>query len=207
MACCEDDVCSRQAPVVDPLYRRILMIALVVNAAMFGVEVVAGSAAGSNALLADALDFMGDAANYGISLYVLGMALVWRARAALIKGVTMGLFGLWVLGKTVHDLWSGIPPEAITMGVVGALALAANVLVAFLLYRYRNGDSNMQSVWICSRNDAIGNIAVIGAAVAVGMTGRAWPDLLVAFGMAALALSGAWQVVRQARNELQEEAS
>lgn len=207
MACWEDDVCSRQAPVVDPLYRRILMIALVVNAAMFGVEVVAGSAAGSNALLADALDFMGDAANYGISLYVLGMALVWRARAALIKGVTMGLFGLWVLGKTVHDLWSGIPPEAITMGVVGALALAANVLVAFLLYRYRNGDSNMQSVWICSRNDAIGNIAVIGAAVAVGMTGRAWPDLLVAFGMAALALSGAWQVVRQARNELQEEAS
>lgn len=207
MACCEEDVCSRQAPVVDPLYRRILMIALVVNAAMFGVEVVAGSAAGSNALLADALDFMGDAANYGISLYVLGMVLVWRARAALIKGLTMGLFGVWVLGKTVHDLWSGIPPEAIAMGVVGVLALAANVLVAFLLYRYRNGDSNMQSVWICSRNDAIGNIAVIGAAVAVGMTGRAWPDLLVAFGMAALALSGAWQVIRQARNELQEETS
>lgn len=207
MACCEDDVCSRQAPVVDPLYRRILMIALVVNAAMFGVEVVAGSAAGSNALLADALDFMGDAANYGISLYVLGMVLVWRARAALIKGLTMGLFGVWVLGKTVHELWSGIPPEAITMGMVGALALAANVLVAFLLYRYRNGDSNMQSVWICSRNDAIGNIAVILAAVAVGITGRAWPDLLVAFGMAALALSGAWQVIRQAQRELQEEVA
>lgn len=207
MACCENDACGRQTPVVDPLYRRILVIALVVNALMFGVEVVAGSAAGSNALLADALDFMGDAANYGISLYVLGMALVWRARAALIKGVTMGLFGVWVLGKTVHDVWAGTPPEAVTMGVVGGLALLANVSVAFLLYRYRNGDSNMQSVWICSRNDAIGNIAVIVAAVAVGMTGRAWPDLLVAFGMAALALSGAWQVIRQAHHELQEEAA
>lgn len=207
MACCEDDVCSRQAPVVDPQYRRILVTALIINTAMFGVEVAAGMAAGSNALLADALDFMGDAANYGISLYVLGMAMVWRARAALVKGMTMGLFGLWVLGSTVHDLWSGVPPEAVTMGLVGGLALAANVTVAFLLYRYRKGDSNMQSVWICSRNDAIGNMAVIGAAVAVGLTGRAWPDLLVAFGMAALALSGAWQVIRQARQELQEEAA
>ena len=207
MACCEDDACGRQAPVVSPQYRRILVVALVVNALMFGVEVVAGSVAGSNALLADALDFMGDAANYGISLYVLGMALVWRARAALIKGVTMGLFGMWVLGKTVHDLWSGVPPEALAMGVVGALALAANVLVAFLLYRFRNGDSNMQSVWICSRNDAIGNIAVIVAAVAVGMTGHAWPDLLVAFGIAALALSGAVRIIGQAQHELQETAT
>mgnify|MGYP001765066903 CR=1 FL=1 len=207
MACCEDDVCSRQAPVVDPLYRRILVIALVINAAMFGVEVVAGTAAGSNALLADALDFMGDAANYGISLYVLGMVTVWRARAALVKGMTMGLFGVWVLGSTVHDMWTGIPPEAVTMGLVGGLALAANVTVAFLLYRYRNGDSNMQSVWICSRNDAIGNIAVITAAVAVSTTGHAWPDLLVAFGMAGLALGGAWQVVRQARHELREEVA
>lgn len=207
MACCEDDVCSRQAPVVDPLYRRILVIALVINAAMFGVEVVAGTAAGSNALLADALDFMGDAANYGISLYVLGMVTVWRARAALVKGMTMGLFGVWVLGSTVHDMWTGIPPEAVTMGLVGGLALAANVTVAFLLYRYRNGDSNMQSVWICSRNDAIGNIAVITAAVAVSTTEHAWPDLLVAFGMAGLALGGAWQVVRQARHELREEVA
>lgn len=205
MACCDEDVCASKKPVIDPVYRRVLVIALIVNALMFSVEVVAGSAAGSNALLADALDFLGDAANYGISLYVLGQLLVWRARAALLKGITMGLFGLWVLGKTTYAVWAGVPPEAFTMGVVGALALAANVFVALLLYRYRTGDSNMQSVWICSRNDAIGNVAVMLAALGVGITGSAWPDLAVAFGMAALALTGAAQVIRQARQELQAE--
>lgn len=204
MACCDHDTCgSENQPVVDTRYRRILMLALVLNAGMFGVEVVAGSTAGSNALLADALDFLGDAANYGISLFVLGMALQVRARAALLKGVTMGLFGLWVLGKTAWDMFHGVPPEAFTMGVVGALALFTNLLVAFLLYRYRGGDSNMQSVWICSRNDAIGNIAVMLAALGVGLTGSAWPDIAVAFGMALLALAGAAQVVRQARAEMQ----
>ncbi len=136
---------------------------------------------------------------------MLGQILVWRARAALLKGITMALFGLWVLGKTAYAAMSGIPPEAFTMGVVGALALAANVLVALLLYRYRTGDSNMQSVWICSRNDAIGNVAVMLAALGVGFTGSAWPDLVVAFGMALLALSGAVQIIRQARKELQGE--
>lgn len=203
MACCDNDGCgSEKKAVVDPHYRRILMLALVLNASMFGVEVVAGSAAGSNALLADALDFLGDAANYGISLFVLGMALQLRARAALLKGLTMGLFGLWVLGKASWDIFHGTPPEAFTMGVVGALALATNFSVAFLLYRYRSGDSNMKSVWICSRNDAIGNIAVMLAAVGVGLTGSAWPDLAVALGMALLALSGATQVIKQARVEM-----
>lgn len=202
MACCEHDSCSTSKPVVDIRYRRILMLALILNALMFGVEVVAGSAASSNALLADALDFLGDAANYGISLFVLGMALQMRARAALLKGVTMGLFGLWVLGKASWDIFYGITPEALTMGVVGALALATNLSVAFLLYRYRTGDSNMQSVWICSRNDAIGNIAVMLAALGVGLTGSAWPDIAVAFGMALLALSGAAHVIKQARTEM-----
>jgi len=202
MACCDEDVCVSKTAVVDPVYRRILVVALVINALMFGVEIVAGSAAGSNALLADALDFLGDAANYSISLYVLGQTLVWRARASLLKGVTMGLFGLWVLGKTLNGLWSGIPPEAMTMGVVGALALLVNVMVALLLYRYRTGDSNMRSVWICSRNDTIGNIAVMLAAFGVDYTGTAWPDLMVAFGMAVLALYGAQQIIGQARLEL-----
>ncbi len=203
MACCDHDSCSSTSkPVVDVRYRRILMLALILNALMFGVEVVAGSAAGSNALLADALDFLGDAANYGISLFVLGMVLTMRAWAALLKGITMGLFGLWVLGKTSWDIFHGVTPEAFTMGVVGALALATNLSVAFLLYRYRTGDSNMQSVWICSRNDAIGNIAVMLAAVGVSFTGSAWPDIAVAFGMALLALSGAAQVIRQARTEM-----
>lgn len=207
MACCEHDNRSTSKPVVDIRYRRILMLALILNALMFGVEVVAGSAASSNALLADALDFLGDAANYGISLFVLGMALQMRARAALLKGLTMGLFGLWVLGKASYDLFNGTTPEAFTMGMVGAMALATNLSVAFLLYRYRTGDSNMQSVWICSRNDAIGNIAVMLAALGVGLSGSAWPDIAVAVGMALLALSGAAQVIKQARVEMKEQAA
>lgn len=197
--------CASDKPVVDAHYRRILIIALLVNLAMFIVEVMAGSAAGSSALLADALDFLGDAANYGISLYVLGHALVWRARAALLKGATMGVFGLWVLYSTVERLLAGQVPEAGTMGAVGLLALLANVGVALLLYRYRTGDSNMRSVWICSRNDAIGNIAVMCAAAGVWLTANAWPDVMVALGMAVLAISGAIQIVRAAWHELREE--
>ena len=199
------DSCASKVPVVDPQYRRILVIALLVNLVMFIIEIMAGSAAGSSALLADALDFLGDAANYGISLYVLGHALVWRARAALLKGATMGMFGLWVLYSTVERLLAGHVPEASTMGIVGFLALLANVGVALLLYRYRTGDSNMRSVWICSRNDAIGNIAVMCAAAGVWLTASAWPDVLVALAMAVLAITGALQIVRAAWHELHEE--
>lgn len=199
------DACTSQKPVVDVHYRRILVIALVVNLAMFVVEVMAGSAAGSSALLADALDFLGDAANYGISLYVLGQAMVWRARASLLKGLTMGVFGLWVLYSTIQGLLTGQVPEASTMGLVGLLALLSNVGVALMLYRYRSGDSNMQSVWICSRNDAIGNIAVMAAAAGVWLTASAWPDVLVALGMAMLAITGASQIVRAALKELRED--
>lgn len=197
--------CSGDKPVVDARYRRVLIVALLVNLTMFVVEIMAGSMAGSSSLLADALDFLGDAANYGISLYVLGHALVWRARSALLKGLTMAVFGIWVFYSTIERLLAGHVPEAGTMGIVGLLALLANVGVALMLYRYRTGDSNMRSVWICSRNDAIGNIAVMCAAWGVWLTASAWPDVAVALGMAVLAISGAIQIIRAALHELHEE--
>ncbi len=185
-----------------PAYRRILWAALAVNLAMFAVEIGAGLAAQSASLLADSLDFLGDAANYGIALFVLGMALQWRARAALIKAASMGIFGLWVAVTTIQHALAGTVPEAPVMGAVGALALAANLGVAVLLYRWRDGDSNMRSVWICTRNDAIGNLAVLLAAVGVFGSGAGWPDYVVAAIMSGLALTGAVQVTRQALSEL-----
>ena len=185
-----------------PGYRKILWIALAVNAAMFFIEVGAGVTAGSMSLLADSLDFLGDAANYGISLWVLGMTLTVRARASMIKAWSMGLFGFWVVGSTVWHAFAGTIPDAGAMGLVGSLALAANVGVAVLLYRYRSGDSNMRSVWLCTRNDALGNLAVLLAAVGVFGTGTGWPDLMVAAVMGMLALSSSWQVIRHARSEL-----
>ena len=193
-------------PAAAPGYRRILWVALAVNAAMFLIEVGAGLASGSMSLLADSLDFFGDAANYGISLWVLGLALTVRARASMFKAWSMAIFGVWVVGSTVwHAVFGGVP-DAAAMGMVGSLALLANVAVAVLLYRYRAGDSNMRSVWLCTRNDAIGNLAVLIAAVGVFGTGTAWPDLAIAAVMGALALTSAWQVMRQARAELAQEA-
>ena len=168
----------------DPLWRRILWIALILNAVMFSVEIVAGLAADSRALQADALDFLGDAANYAISLCVAGMALAWRACAAIAKAATMLAFGLWVLGSAIWGFFVGASPDAGTMGIIGTVALAVNLAVAAMLFRFRTGDANMRSVWICSRNDAIGNVAVLGAALGVFGTGRAWPDLVVAAIMA-----------------------
>lgn len=186
----------------DPRWRAILWIALLANAAMFLVEIVAGIAADSRSLQADALDFLGDAANYAISLGVAGMALAWRARAALVKAATMLAFGLWVIGYALYGLIVGSNPEPYTMGLIGTLALLVNVAVALLLFRYRRGDANMRSVWICSRNDAIGNCAVLAAALGVFGTGQAWPDLLVAGIMATLAIWGSMEVFEQARGEL-----
>jgi Co/Zn/Cd efflux system component len=185
-----------------PAYRRVLWAALAVNLAMFAVEIGAGLAAQSASLLADSLDFLGDAANYGISLFVLGMALRWRAGASLLKAASMGLFGLWVAGTTVQHALAGTVPEAPVMGVVGALAFAANLGVAALLWRWRDGDSNMRSVWICTRNDAIGNLAVLAAAAGVFGSGSGWPDYVVAGVMSGLALIGAFQVTRHALAEL-----
>lgn len=203
--CCKA-ACGTTATLTDPRWRRALWIALGVNAGMFAVEMAAGAAADSRALQADALDFLGDAANYAISLLVAGMALAWRARAALAKGITLiGLSG-WVMITAALAALSGAAPQPKLMGIIGALALAANAGVAIMLYRFRTGDANMRSVWICSRNDAIGNIAVMAAALGVFGTGTAWPDLIVAAILALLGISGGIQIVQQARLELRSVA-
>jgi len=190
------------AAAADPRYRRILWTALLLNAAMFAIEIGAGLRAGSVSLLADAIDFAGDAANYGVSLAVLAMGAVARARTALLKAASMAAFGVLVLGRAAWAAFTGQPPEPFTMGAVAVLALLVNLGVAAMLYAWREGDANMRSVWLCSRNDALGNLAVAAAALAVLGTGQAWPDLLVASGMAALALGSALSVTRQARAEL-----
>jgi Co/Zn/Cd efflux system component len=201
--CCNDHHCQEETrPLDSPAWRRALWIALAVNAGMFLAEIIAGVAAGSASLQADALDFLGDSANYAISLSVAGMALTWRARAALLKGGSLAVLGLWVIGSTAWHAYMGTLPSAEVMGIVGLLALLSNAGVALMLYRFRGGDANMRSVWICSRNDAIGNLAVLLAAAGVFGTGSGWPDIIVATIMAALGISGGWQIVRQARSEL-----
>lgn len=200
--CCNDSLCTPAPDHNMPRWRQALWIALGVNAGMFFVEIIAGFAAGSLSLQADAIDFLGDSANYAISLAVVGMALTWRARAALLKGWTLALFGITVLASALWHIYVTRLPDAETMGMIGTLALIANVGVALLLYRFREGDANMRSVWICSRNDAISNIAVLCAALGVFGTGTAWPDIAVASIMAVLAITGAWQIIAQARGEL-----
>jgi Co/Zn/Cd efflux system component len=175
---------------------------LAINAVMFVVEVIAGLAAGSASLQADALDFLGDSANYAISLFVIGMALRYRAAAALLKGMTMAVFGLWVVANTAWHAWHGTLPQAFTMGAVGTAALLANFISFGLLWAYREGDANMRSAWVCTRNDVLGNLAVLVAALGVFGTGTGWPDAIVAAAMAALALQGAVVVVRHALSEL-----
>lgn len=195
--------CQTDAPAKpDPRWRRVLWIALAINLAMFAGEIFAGIATGSRSLQADALDFLGDAANYAISLGVAGLALRWRSRAALLKGGTILAFGLYVLVTTLVAAFGSRVPQGETMGVVGILALVANGAVALMLFRYRTGDANMRSVWICSRNDAIGNLAVVAAAAGVLGTGTQWPDLAVAAIMAALGVSGGLQIILQAKAEL-----
>jgi cation diffusion facilitator family transporter len=200
--CCEHDTPNAGSIANLARYRRILWIALVINAAMFLVEIGAGLQAGSLSLLADAVDFAGDALNYGVSLAVLASALAWRARAAVVKALCMMGFGVYVLAAAIWSLWHGGVPQHLTMGLVAVVALVANVAVAWMLYAFREGDANMRSVWLCSRNDALSNLAVLLAAVGVFGTGSAWPDLLVAGLMAGLALQGGWVVMRQARKEL-----
>jgi len=204
--CCAS-ACGSETTLNDARWRRILWIALGLNAAMFAVESVAGFTADSRSLQADALDFLGDAANYAISLGVAGMALAWRARAALAKGVTILLFGLGILAAAVWGLVHGSNPQPLAMSAIGSLALLVNVTVALMLYRYRTGDANMRSVWICSRNDAINNLLVIGAGMLVLWTGSGLPDLVVALVMAMLGISGGWQIIRQAKRELKAPGS
>jgi Co/Zn/Cd efflux system component len=201
MPCCSDDNCSSRAAATGR-YRTVLWIVLAINLMMFLVVIVAGLAAGSTALQADALDFFADAANYGISLFVLGVGLRWRAWAALVKGSSMGLFGLWVFGNVAWHALTGTVPSWNTMGAVGIVALIANAACLALLYAWRDGDANMRSVWICSRNDVLANLAVLAAALGVFGTGTGWPDIIVATIIAVLALQGAMAIVRQAWGEL-----
>src|SRR5712691_5401993 len=195
MTCCDHDC---HAPNTDTRYRQILWAALGVNVAMFVVEIVASFLAGSVSLRADALDFLGDAANYAVALAVVGLALHGRARAALLKGSVMGMFGLWVAGSTIYSAFAATVPKAEVIGSIGLLALAINLAVAGLLYRYRDGDSQAMSVWLCTRNDCIANIAVVLAGAGVWASATAWPDIAVAAIIAYLGLSPAVRVIRHA---------
>ncbi len=186
---------------VDPRYRAALWVVIGLNAAMFAVETGAGVLAGSQALQADALDFLGDTLTYGLSLAVIGMSLEVRATAALIKGVTLGFMGVWVLSSTLwHTFVLGLP-RADVMGLIALLALATNITSVLLLVKYRDGDANVRSVWLCSRNDAIGNIAVIIAALGVWGTAAGWPDITVAAVLAVLFLQSAVKIIRQGLDE------
>ena len=187
---------------VDPAYKLVLWGVIFINAAMFFVEMSAGKLAGSQALQADALDFLGDALTYGLSLAVIGMSLKVRSTAALIKGLSLLFMGLWVFGSTVYQIFILGVPSAEIMGLIGLLALAANLVSVLLLMRYKDGDANVRSVWLCSRNDAIGNVAVMIASFAVFLTASAWPDLIVAIIMAGLFLRSAQLILVQAWQEL-----
>jgi Co/Zn/Cd efflux system component len=184
------------------LYRRVLWIALVANLAMFGIELAASVFSGSTALAADAADFLGDSANYALSLGAIAIGGAWLSRVALLKGAAMSVYGLAVLAYAGWRAWLGVAPEPLTMGVVGLLALAVNFSVAALLYRFREGDANMRSVWLCTRNDVIANILVLIAAAGVFGTDTVWPDVGVAAILAFLGLSSGRIVIRQAREEL-----
>ena len=200
----ENICCPKGVPVfdgVDPRYKRVLWTVIAINGAMFVTEMAAGQLAGSQALKADALDFLADTVTYGLSLAVIGASLRTRATAALAKGVSLSLMALWVFGSTVyHTLILGVP-QAEIMGAIGVLALAANLASVFLLLPYKDGDANVRSVWLCSRNDAIGNLIVMGAAFGVWNTTSAWPDLAVAAIMAGIFLSSAVQILQQAWGE------
>lgn len=198
--CCHDR--TERFEGASPRYRRILWIVIALNALMFGVEVVAGALAGSMALQADAMDFAADAATYGLTLYMIGKPDRWRAGAALIKGASLALMGCYVLGATLWRVFVDGTPEPIVMGAVGFAALAVNAAAALLLFRFRDGDANVRSVWLCSRNDAIGNLAVMLAALGVFGTGAAWPDLAVAAIMAGLFLYSSVSILRQSFGEL-----
>jgi Co/Zn/Cd efflux system component len=182
--------------------RRVLGVVLAINLIMFAVEIGAGWHASSLALQADALDFLGDSLNYAVALFVLGRSLTWRAGTAFAKGAVMFGFGVFLAGASVYHGLVGSAPEATVMGVIGALALVANLACALMLFGFRGEDANLRAVWLCSRNDAIGNLAVLAAAAGVVLSGTAWPDLAVGLAMAALAVWAGLSVMRQARDEL-----
>jgi Co/Zn/Cd efflux system component len=187
---------------MSPAYRRALWAVILINGAMFVIEMAAGFGAGSMALKADALDFLADTATYALSFYVIGKAAKVRASAALFKGVSLACMGLWVFGSTAYQVLVVGVPEAAIMSTVGVLAFVANMASVGLLFRFRDGDANVRSVWLCSRNDAIGNIAVVLAAAGVWQTGNGWPDLIVAGIMAGLFCWSSFQIIRQGVGEM-----
>lgn len=188
-------------------YKRRLWIVIALNAGMFAIEMTAGQVARSQALQADALDFFGDALTYGLSLAVIGRSLQLRSSAALVKGLSLLLMGLWVFGSTIYQVFAIGVPQAQIMGGIGFLALLTNLASVLLLVRYKDGDANVRSVWLCSRNDAIGNLAVMAAALGVWGAASGWPDLIVAGIMATLFLSSAFQIIVQAMAERRVQAA
>ncbi|MFP1682132.1 cation transporter [Alloalcanivorax sp. C16-1] len=197
MACCEPEL-ERGAP---PAYRRALIAVLLINLSMFFVEALIGLTSGSRALRADALDFLGDAATYGLTLWALGQSMTWRWRAARIKGWSLLLLGVLVLVDSLRALVSGATPSGGLISTVGLVALAANGLSLLLLLRYRQGDANIRSAWLCTRNDVIANLSVILAGALVILTGNHWPDVLVALAIAGLFTHSALAILRQAGQE------
>ncbi|WP_394699090.1 cation transporter [uncultured Cohaesibacter sp.] len=205
---CSDHACGCSGnPVfdgVDARYKRVLWMVIALNGGMFLIEMLAGRLAGSQALQADALDFLGDSVTYGMSLAVIGMSLRVRSTAAMIKGVSLLLMGAWIFGSTLYQVFFLEVPKAEVMGVIGLMALAANLGSVLLLMRYKDGDANVRSVWLCSRNDAIGNLAVLGASLSVYFTVSAWPDIAVALVMAGLFLRSAQLILSQSLKEYRE---
>ena len=201
-----DDCCEAKAGELDAIrsrHSRVLWAVLVINAIMFLVEFGAGLVSGSSALLADSLDMLGDSLVYGFSLFVVGRSLSWSARAALLKGMVMALFGVAVLFELAYKLGTATPPEVPTMAVVGTIALAANTLCFSLLWRHRADDINLRSTWLCSRNDLIANAAVLAAAALIAWSGSRWPDIIVGLGIAILFLRTAVAVLRESFAELE----
>jgi len=205
MSGCHDHCNESGQSGVSAEYRKVLWICLIANAVMFVVQMIASYAAHSVSLLANSADFLSDAANYGISLYVLDQSLRQRAKASMFKGISLGLVGLWVAFETLHHALQPELPKPLIMAAISVIALAVNIGCAVLLYKYRGGDSNRESVWICSRNDAIGNIAVMIAAAGVFASSTIWPDIIVAAILGWLAVSGSWRIVRLSKKELDED--
>ncbi len=201
MSECSDCCGKVTAAPIDMQVRRILWIVLIANAAMFLVETIGGHAVGSLALQADALDFAADAATYGVTLWAIGQSAQVRTRAASFKSAAMLLMGAVILIMAIGKLIAPMPPEAAPMGVIGFMALSVNLGAVVLLLRFRKSDANLRSVWLCSRNDAFGNVLVMIAAAATAATRSPWPDFAVGVIMSLLFLSGSWSVYRQARSE------
>lgn len=200
---CGDSCSGVQFEGASEAYKRILWIIVAINGLMFFVEIIAGFVADSTALKADALDFLGDTATYAITLLVIGKPLELRAKAALLKGLSLGAMSVFVLGLTLYKVIVAGQPDPMTMGAIGFVAFAANIVSVLLLLKYREGDSNIKSVWLCSRNDAIGNIAVVIAGAGVFATGTVWPDIIVAFIVAGLFLQSSIKITQQALSELE----